>query len=490
MDIRCPSCSKLFRVADEKIAGKGIRFKCSKCAEVITITKDDFEMDLLAREGEAVSPETQPSAPAVKTVEAPPPPPPSTPEPEAREYKPPPDQPGDEDAAGDQAIPPSSLTDFDFSEPHAAAAAAAHPDDGFGGAGFSFDASAEQDAAPEIEISPEAAAEAESALQFPDDLISEPKRKPAFGSAEPEVTTTQAEEGPAVNEQEIDLGAALAMPTGAVSDDAPDTMESEPAPGPTPTPPKGPVISPELLAQMKRNALERSAVKVRTAPSAGDDIDLGAALAMPKTVDAVGRVTATTSAGNAAPSKAGESTSSRKTLLVGGAIALLLVAALAVLYAMGYLGGTNVQDAQQPGPQQQAARKSITAEGLSIVDPSAFIDPEHGDIVIRGKIANSLDKPKAGWFLVAEVRDVKETVLATVKMVNGTQVYTERDRELLVKRGRKPEQIRSMSEAGEGKIPAGGSVSFEVRVPDPPAGSARFLPMLRSFDPAMLEKDK
>ena len=67
MDIRCPSCSKLFRVADEKISGKGIRFKCSKCAEVITITKDDFEMDLLAREDEVTGPvPRQPSGPATR----------------------------------------------------------------------------------------------------------------------------------------------------------------------------------------------------------------------------------------------------------------------------------------------------------------------------------------------------------------------------------------------------------------------------------------
>ncbi|MBS1242435.1 MAG: zinc-ribbon domain, partial [Nitrospirae bacterium] len=169
MNIRCPSCSKLFRVADEKIAGKGIRFKCSKCAEVITITKDDFEMDLLAREAETIAPTAQPSAPALKPV-PPSPSPPPTPQSNAQEYKPqeyrpPAEQPADERPAEDQQIPPVSLGDFDFSEPHAAASSAAHPAEGFGGPDFSFDASQEQ-VAPEIEISPEAAAEAEAALQF------------------------------------------------------------------------------------------------------------------------------------------------------------------------------------------------------------------------------------------------------------------------------------------------------------------------------------
>ena len=49
METRCGNCNKLFRVADEKIAGSGIRFKCSRCGQVITITKDDLDMDLLAR---------------------------------------------------------------------------------------------------------------------------------------------------------------------------------------------------------------------------------------------------------------------------------------------------------------------------------------------------------------------------------------------------------------------------------------------------------
>jgi len=189
MNIRCPSCSKLFRVADEKIAGKGIRFKCSKCAEVITITKDDFETDLLAREAETAAPASQPSAPALKPA-PPSPSAPPTPQPKAQEYKPqeyrsPAEQSADEQPSEDRQIPPVSLGDFDFSEPHAAASSAAHPAEGFGGPDFSFGASQEQ-VVPEIEISPEAAAEAEAALRFPDDLTSETKGKSAFAAASPE----------------------------------------------------------------------------------------------------------------------------------------------------------------------------------------------------------------------------------------------------------------------------------------------------------------
>ncbi len=466
MDIRCGSCRKLFRVADEKISGKGIRFKCSKCAEIITITKDDFEMDLLAREDEATEPvpqqppgpATRPSPPAapgpsIKPVPTQPIP---SPEPEAREYQPP----------REQDIPPAALSDFDFSEPHAAATAAAHPEEGFGGQDFSFNVEPEKEAVPEVEISPEAAAEAEAALDFPVDLISEPKRKTAFSAPSPEKQAPEAEPAPAV--QAPDLGAAPAMP-------------------------KGPVISPDLLAQMKRNAPDKSAARTGAAPPADEDIDLGAALAMPKTPETAGKKEAEADSRTAAAARGAEASSMGKRALVIVVIVLTLVAGLAALYYMGFLGGMIGQvtlSKPQPKSQPAPARQVITPEGLSIVDPVAFLDPERGDLVITGKINNTSDKQKTGWYLVTEVRDAKEIVLATVKMMNGIQLYTDKERELLAKRGVQAEDIRNMTAIREGVISARGSVNFEVRVMNPPAGSARFLPMLRAFDPAALSEGK
>lgn len=449
MDIRCPSCSKLFRVADEKISGKGIRFKCSKCAEIITITKDDFEMDLLAREDKAVEPVSQQQpAPGPSITLVPPQPTPST-ELEAREYQPP----------QEEDIPPAALSDFDFSEPHAAATAAAHPEEGFGGQDFSFNAEPEREAAPEFDISPEAAAEAEAALQFPDDLISEPARKPAFGTAS--ASAPEAEPAPAV--QAPDLGAAPAMP-------------------------KGPVISPDLLAQMKRNAPDKSAARAGAAPPADEDIDLGAALAMPKTPEPAGKKEAEADSKTAAAARGAEASFMSKSGLIFGVIALALVAGLAALYFLGFLGGIiGPETKQKPQLMSQPARQEITPEGLSIVDPVAFLDPERGDLVITGRIQNTTDKPKPGWCLVTEVRDEKETVLATVRTVNGVQIYSKAELDTLVKRGGKIDELqKKMASPGAGTISPKGSVPFEVRVMNPPAGSARFLPTLQSFDPSSL----
>jgi predicted Zn finger-like uncharacterized protein len=490
MDIRCPSCSKLFRVADEKIAGKGIRFKCSKCAEVITITKDDFEMDLLAREGATASPAAAPSAPAPKPAAAPTPPPPAA-EPEAREYKPPVEQPDDDQPEADQQLPAASLGDFDFSEPHAAATAAAHPAEGFSG-DFAFGSEQVQEqAAPEIEISPEAAAEAEAALDFPVDLISEPKRKAAFGApAAPEPPAPAAEPaselgaGPDAADQEIDLGAALAMPTDPEPEDEPVAAERKADAGPAPSLQAGPVITPELLAQMKKNASAKPAAPAKAAASADEEMDLGAALAMPRSAGKADTKGAGARSFDASATKGGDAGSSGKRTLIIAVIAVVLAAVLGALYYLGFLWGKGDQEAQQRS--QTRPRQEITPAGLHVVNAHAYFDPATGDLVVTGAVRNTLDKPKTGWYLEVEVRDAKESVLTTLKMLNGAQLYSSKDYEALAKRGVNVEELKKRAAAavGKGEIAAQGSIDFEVRSVNPPAGSAGFLPVLRSFDTA------
>lgn len=49
MEVRCGKCNKLFRVSDDKIAGAGIKFECSRCGEYVKITHADFEQYNLSR---------------------------------------------------------------------------------------------------------------------------------------------------------------------------------------------------------------------------------------------------------------------------------------------------------------------------------------------------------------------------------------------------------------------------------------------------------
>jgi predicted Zn finger-like uncharacterized protein len=615
MDIRCPSCSKLFRVADEKISGKGIRFKCSKCAEVITITKDDFEMDLLAREDEVTEPvPQQPSGPARRplpptapepTIKPVQPQPIPSPEPEAREYQPP----------QEQDIPPAVLSDFDFNEPHAAAMSAAHPEEGLGGQDFSFNVEPEQEAVPEVEISPEAAAEAEAALQFPDDLISEPTRKPVFGMPsasepvadeepvqEPEpkpkpetkpqpsvsqgempktgpVFTTPPRSKPAPEkqaEEEIDLGAALRIPQVFSSDKGPsgDSKKStlsassigdatrQTGPSENDIHPlasgnaTGAVAGLGCALPFVALMMLGFGMIVKFIPYVADlpffhlvaivgtgIITMGVviglllsimqALAGKKLFFLVNILIGTVFGAGFAVGKSvvvslvsGTALNLRQ-ILLGGAnvaafsfvisvlvviarwimvnereetfsanlsglqkagIAVSLLIVLGAVYETGTFAG-KIQRSQQENRERShgtAPRELVTAEGLQVINAHGYFDPATGDLVITGSVQNTTDKPKAGWYLETEVRDARETVLATVKMLNGVQRYTDKDREILTKRGAKAEDLQKMSAFREGMVPARGNVNFEVRVMNPPAGSAGFLPALRAFDLATL----
>jgi predicted Zn finger-like uncharacterized protein len=615
MDIRCPSCKKLFRVADEKISGKGIRFKCSKCAEVITITKDDFEMDLLAREDEVAEtvprqssgPATRPSPPTAPepTLKSVPPQPIPSPAPEAREYQPP----------QEQDIPPVVLSDFDFNEPHAAAMAAAHPEEGFGGQDFSFNVEPEQEAAPEVEISLEAAAEAEAAIQFPDDLISEPTRKPAFGmpsasepvpdeepvrepgpKPQPEtkpqpsvshgeaprtgpVFTPPPRSKPAPEKQaevEIDLGAALRIPqdfssdegssgdlkkstlsASSIGDAARQTGPSEDTIHPLASGnATGAVAGLGCALPVVALMMLGFGMIVKLIPYAADlpffhlvalvgtgiitmgvviglllsilqalagkkifflvniliGTALGAGFAVGQSV-VVSFVSGTAlnlrqimfGSANAAAfsfvisvlvviarriivNEREETFSANLSGLQKAGIAVSLLIVLGAVYETGTFAG-KVQRSLQENKERShgtAPRELVTAEGLQVINAHGYFDPATGDLVITGSVQNTTDKPKAGWYLVTEVRDAGETVLATVKMLNGVQRYTDKERDILIKRGAKAEDLWKMSAFREGKVPARGSVNFELRIVNPPAGSAGFLPVLRAFDLATL----
>jgi hypothetical protein len=170
----------------------------------------------------------------------------------------------------------------------------------------------------------------------------------------------------------------------------------------------------------------------------------------------------------------------------GIAVSLLII--LGAVYETGTFAGKIQQSLQENKDRSHgtAPRELITAEGLQVINAHGYFDPATGDLVVTGSVQNSTDKPKAGWYLVTEVRDAGETVLATVKMLNGIQRYTDKEREILIKRGVKAEDLKKMSAFRDGMVPARGSVNFEMRIMNPPAGSAGFLPALRALDLATL----
>jgi predicted Zn finger-like uncharacterized protein len=272
MDIRCKTCSKLFRIADEKIAGKGIRFKCSQCGEVITILKEDVERDRMAREAAAVqtTPEQapQPAVPQQPTTVSQPQPAPH-PAPSLRE-EPGHRMPTDEEETHRTQLPvqppgATGLEDFDFSEPFSQARAAEQ----VAGSSERLEAFSEQTPAPEAgsereqETSPGEHA-AEQAFQFPTDIIADTQRMPVQ-----EKPAAPSMGGPAIS--------AGGAEREAFASDFGFGEEPGPSPSPEPEPQAGPFPGPA-------SAASQADVEIFS----DRDADLRAALELPKTTEEYG----------------------------------------------------------------------------------------------------------------------------------------------------------------------------------------------------------
>jgi predicted Zn finger-like uncharacterized protein len=49
MEVQCGACNKLFRVSDDKITGRGIKFPCTRCGEYVRITQEDLQNYTMSR---------------------------------------------------------------------------------------------------------------------------------------------------------------------------------------------------------------------------------------------------------------------------------------------------------------------------------------------------------------------------------------------------------------------------------------------------------
>ena len=127
-------------------------------------------------------------------------------------------------------------------------------------------------------------------------------------------------------------------------------------------------------------------------------------------------------------------------------------------------------------------------EGLQISNPVGY--RAGGDLMITGDVLNTTDKEKITWYIVADVYDAKGAVLVQTGMMNGRQVYLQRDYDILEKRGVNVEQFKSKNLQNAGaSIPPHGTAHFEFRIIDPPAGASGFLVKAQKVDPVNLLKD-
>lgn len=183
---------------------------------------------------------------------------------------------------------------------------------------------------------------------------------------------------------------------------------------------------------------------------------------------------------SAAPRQAPGSSRGKKVVVL---LVVLLVLGGAAFGVKFYLDKASQQVAD--------AVKDVTSpDGLQVQNASGAVDPATGDLIITGTVENATDKVRPAWFIVADVYDAQGTVLIKAKLLSGKQLYTRRDYEIMVKRGMNVQDLKQKILQEQGSIiPAKGTVTFEMRIMEPPVGVASFNATLQPFDPVQLFKE-
>jgi phage FluMu protein Com len=165
--------------------------------------------------------------------------------------------------------------------------------------------------------------------------------------------------------------------------------------------------------------------------------------------------------------------------------AALIIAGLAAYGIFLYLQSS--PPSLQKG--REAAREITSIEGLQIVNPVGSMEA-NGDLLITGVIENATVKERPAWYVLAVVNDAQGAELAKIRMLNGQQIFTRRDYDILAGRGVNVQELKAKVLQEKGVvIPPMGSVKFEVRYLQPPPGVTGFHAQLLPFDPVQMNKE-
>jgi hypothetical protein len=175
---------------------------------------------------------------------------------------------------------------------------------------------------------------------------------------------------------------------------------------------------------------------------------------------------------------------------LSGAQILGIILSVAVVGLAGYSEVRSAAQMRSATEKVTDVLNSMTStEGLRMTNPpSGYIDT-NGDLVITGIVENTTDKEKPVWYLVADVFDAQNNVLTRAKMLNGKQLYMDRDYDILAKRGADIQGLKANLQERGAPIPPKGIVNFEIRVMEPPIGIATFNATLQKFDPLQMMKE-
>ena len=167
----------------------------------------------------------------------------------------------------------------------------------------------------------------------------------------------------------------------------------------------------------------------------------------------------------------------------------LIILGLAGYGVFVYLRPSPTSPPSQQKKVQEPAREITSIEGLQIVNPAGAMDA-NGDLLVTGIIENAADKERSDWYVVLEVYDAQGVVLSKLRLLNGNQIYSQRDYDILAKRGANVQELKAKILQGKGlAIPPKGKVNFEARYVQPTPGIASFIAQVVPFDRVQLNKE-
>jgi len=142
-----------------------------------------------------------------------------------------------------------------------------------------------------------------------------------------------------------------------------------------------------------------------------------------------------------------------------------------------------------PQKAKEAVHEMTSIEGLQIVNTAGSMEA-NGDLLISGVVENSTVKEKTSWYVLAVVNDAQGAELTKIRILNGKQIYTRRDYDIISGRGINVQELKTKSLQEKGVvIPPMGSVKFEVRYLQPAPGIASFHTQVLPVDPVQLDKE-
>ncbi len=420
MEVRCASCNKLFRVSDDKITGRGIKFPCTRCGESVKITHEAFEHYTLSQSAVSALDLFDPKPKPVPITE-PSPEQSLSPEPEVHAAE----------AEPEKATP----TIFDPMQSSETVSKEEQPPAFEEPAPFVEEASREQQAAPG-EPTSESQAIPEPVLPVKEEAL----------PAQPAVTE-ERKPAPSIVE---------------VRETKPEpTKQAMPVPPPVPEVPKPEVVRPAAQTVSPPQTPIQPAASKKERPRT----------ATPK----------------AAEKPVPEPISAARESGPGSVVWLGIAALIVILGIAGYFAYSSFQPAQKSGAG--ITRSQMPVDLLRISNAAGSVEAD-GDLLITGNIENISDKEQATWLVVVDVYDAKGNVLTKIKMLNGRQLFTKRDFEILAKRGKNIQEIKAkLLQDQRAPIAPKGTITFEIRYVQPPVGVASFNANLSPFDPVQIRKE-